>query len=155
MYKNNRGLSTVITTLIIVLLVLVAIGIIWVVIRNVIEEAGEDVTAKGECIGAQVNIKSITCTSGGASCDVIVERLSGGGDSIDGVKVTVSDGANSLTQTTSGGLDILDVVTVSVVGGNLDDNVALAVTINAAPILDDGTICDTIDTDDFSVDTLT
>ena len=37
MFSNKKGLSTVVTTLIIILLVLVAIGIVWVVIRGVIE----------------------------------------------------------------------------------------------------------------------
>ena len=41
---QKRGLSTVITTLIMILLVLVAIGIIWVVVRGIIEKNSEQIT---------------------------------------------------------------------------------------------------------------
>ena len=41
---QKRGLSTVVTTLILILLVLVAIGIVWVVIKNVLSEGAEEVS---------------------------------------------------------------------------------------------------------------
>jgi len=40
---KKRGLSAVVTTLLIILLVFVAVGIVWVVVRNVIEGGLEDV----------------------------------------------------------------------------------------------------------------
>ena len=40
---NKRGLSTIVATLIIILLVLVAVGLIWVVVRNVIQDSAEQV----------------------------------------------------------------------------------------------------------------
>jgi len=40
---NKKGLSTVVTTLIVILLVLVAIAVIWVVIRGVIERGTEQI----------------------------------------------------------------------------------------------------------------
>src|SRR3989344_4830207 len=66
---NKKGLSTVVTTLIIVLLVIVAIGIIWAVIGNLIR------TGSGEV-------------------NVVVKRNIGEGD-LQEVKVILSDGTNT------------------------------------------------------------
>lgn len=40
--KNQRGLSTVVTTLIIIVLVIVAVGIVWVVINNLLKSSTEE-----------------------------------------------------------------------------------------------------------------
>ena len=37
MKNNKKGLSTIVATLLIILLTLVAVGIIWIVIRNVVQ----------------------------------------------------------------------------------------------------------------------
>ena len=56
MYKNKRGMSAIITTLIIIALALVAIGIIWFVIQNVLSSTKSEVTQGtedlfGTCVG--------------------------------------------------------------------------------------------------------
>lgn len=38
MYKDKRGISGIITMLIIIALVLVAVGIVWYVVQNVLEQ---------------------------------------------------------------------------------------------------------------------
>jgi len=80
--KNKKGLSLVITTLIIVLLVLVAIGIIWVVIRGVIEGGAEQVDVNTKCLDIDVRATAVDCTDG--ICNVTLTRKSGG-DEIGGV----------------------------------------------------------------------
>jgi flagellin-like protein len=47
---EKKGLSAVVTTLIIILLVLVAVGIIWVVVRNVVEEGGSTIDLSVKCL---------------------------------------------------------------------------------------------------------
>ncbi|MFH1787226.1 MAG: LamG domain-containing protein [archaeon] len=83
-------MSTVITTLIIILLVLVATGILWVVVSNLINSSSEQVQFQGLTIRLEVQ-KVLVEDSG--SIDVLVERLSGKGD-ITGIKFVVSDGVN-------------------------------------------------------------
>ena len=39
--RGNKGLSTIVSTLLIILLVLVAVGIVWVVVRNVLQQNSE------------------------------------------------------------------------------------------------------------------
>jgi cysteine-rich repeat protein len=41
---NTRGLSTIVATLLIILLTLVAVGVIWVVVRNVLQQNAEQVS---------------------------------------------------------------------------------------------------------------
>ena len=42
--ESKKGLSAVVTTLIIILLVLVAVGIIWVVVQNIVTEGAESIS---------------------------------------------------------------------------------------------------------------
>jgi flagellin-like protein len=42
--NDKRGISPVITTLIIILLALVAIGIVWIVIKNIVSEGTEGIS---------------------------------------------------------------------------------------------------------------
>ena len=41
--NSNKGLSAIIATMMIILLVIVAVGIVWVVIRNIISEGTEEI----------------------------------------------------------------------------------------------------------------
>ncbi len=85
MFKNKRGLSTVVTTLIIILLVLVAIGIIWVVIKGVIESGSQSADFAVKCLQVDVRATSISC-SGINTCNVTLNRKTGG-EAIAGVKL--------------------------------------------------------------------
>jgi len=142
---NKKGLSAVVTTLIIMLLVLVAVGIVWVVIRSVIEGGGGQVEAKAKCIGVDLQIVSAAdCNSGATSCNVTVERNPGGGD-IAGVKLIVTDGVTSLTVDGSA-MDELGTVTISATGDALAGD---AITAKVAALVDDGVggtvVCDVVD----------
>ena len=71
MYKNKRGISHVITMLIIIALVLVAIGGVWVVVQNVLdqgasqtEQAATDMFADCVEIGGTVTTENGNCTGG-------------------------------------------------------------------------------------------
>ena len=41
MYKNNKGLSDIVTTLIIIALALVAVGVVWYVFQNAVSQGQE------------------------------------------------------------------------------------------------------------------
>lgn len=85
MRDNKKGLSTVVTTLIIILLVLVAIGIIWVVVRGVVESGTSEFDAAARCLKLDVRATTVTCAAVN-DCTVVVERKAGG-DEIGGVKL--------------------------------------------------------------------
>ncbi len=56
---KKGGLSTVVSTLIIVLLVLVAVGIVWLVLSNLIEEDSEVVKAKAAMLQERLEILKV------------------------------------------------------------------------------------------------
>ena len=105
MIINKKGLSTVVTTLIIILFVLVAIGIIWVVIRGVIETGSEQIDIGTACplIDLRV-IGNKTCD--GTSCVVTLERRAGGKD-FEGVRLVVSNNVTSAVTDIDGNIDQL------------------------------------------------
>ncbi len=102
--RSKRGLSTVVTTLIIVLLVLVAIGIIWAVIRGIIESGTGQIDVRSKCIEVDVRATAATYTAPVADdllTTTIDETVIGGytvtlyrgagGDDIEGVKLVFYD----------------------------------------------------------------
>ena len=92
--NGSKGLSTIVSTLLILLLVFVAIGILWVVVRNVIQSGSEQVSLGKftldlaiDQVQIQQDINQVT---------VKVERKSGAAD-YTGLKFIVSDGNNQET----------------------------------------------------------
>jgi len=88
---EKRGLSTIVATLIIILLTLVSVGIIWTVIKNVVQSGAEQVelgqfTLDLEIKAAQIQNGDVTV--------VIVRRNPGQGDFV-GMNFIFSDGQNS------------------------------------------------------------
>ena len=60
MRNDKRGLSTVVTTLIIILLVIVAIGIIWVVVRGLLDKNTGSIDIQQKCLGATLEVISVS-----------------------------------------------------------------------------------------------
>jgi hypothetical protein len=87
MMKNNKGLSTIVATLITILLVLVAVGIIWVVVRNVIQSGATQITAGSKCLDVDIKATKVICDDvTGAVCNATIAR-SAGGEAVGGVKL--------------------------------------------------------------------
>jgi len=99
--RSKKGLSTVVTTLIIVLLVLVAIGIIWAVIRGIIEGGTGQIDVRSKCIEVDVRATAASCIDTGtpptsADCTITLRRGTGG-DDIGGVKLVFKNAAGTST----------------------------------------------------------
>jgi len=111
---NKKGLSAVVTTLIIILLVFVAIGIVWVVVKNVIEEGASQIDIGAKCISNVVEATSVDCTDPSA-CDVILKRNTGE-DEIGGVKLVFSEGntGGNAIDPDIGNLAVLNTIPVTV-----------------------------------------
>ena len=104
MIDKKRGMSAVITTLIIILLVIVALGIIWIVIRNVIQGSVEQVELAQKCRTINLEAKKIEGNVAGNSYDITL-TYGGTGDEIAGVKITLF---NTTDDTNSNLLDFTD-----------------------------------------------
>jgi len=99
MIKNKKGLSTVVTTLIIILLVLVAVGIIWIVVRGIIETGADTVDYSVKCLEVDVRATAVTnCAGDPVLCDVTLERKAGG-ENIAGVMLVFRDTTGASTTT--------------------------------------------------------
>ena len=90
MIKQKRGLSGIIVAIILIGLVFLAAGILWSVVRPLIE----DPDFSNKCIGLSVTGTSLTCTAtdpdtdpdGAGTCSLTVRRSTGSSrDAIDAV----------------------------------------------------------------------
>ena len=90
MFKK-RGLSAVVTTLIIILLTLVAVGVIWVVINNVISRGAEEIELGQYTLDLQIKAAQI---QNGDITVVVVRRNPGQGEFV-GMNFVFSNGTDS------------------------------------------------------------
>lgn len=90
MINNKRGLSAIIVTLIMILLVIVASGLIWVVIRNVVGSSTEQISTGTACLNVNVEATKVTNSTNGLSYDVTLTR-NAGGDPIGGVNLILTN----------------------------------------------------------------
>jgi hypothetical protein len=107
MLKNKKGLSAVITMLITILLVLVAVGIVWVVVQDIIEGGVEEAGTKAECFNFDVKaVKVINTTA--TNYQISIKR-NPGGDEIGGVKLVISNSTDTsnIVYTDAGNLEVL------------------------------------------------
>ena len=119
---KKRGLSTVVTTLIIILLVLVAIGIVWVVVRNIIQSGVEGVELSAKCLNVDVKATAVVNTSA-TDYDVTLTRTASG-EEIAGVKLVFfnATGGSSSVIDVSENIAPLATVTKSVDGEIINSN---------------------------------
>jgi len=97
MYRDKRGVSQIITTIIIVLISLVAALAVWQLVENYLPS--DDGTGTVDCFKISMDISSATCTSGTATAAGSVNvTLTRAGDSVDDgiliVKATKADGSS-------------------------------------------------------------
>lgn len=87
---DKKGLSSVVTTLIIILISLVAIGIVWVVVSNIISEGSEEVGIEK----FSIDVNFLSASINGDNVTMTVKRASGAGN-LSGLKFIITDGLNS------------------------------------------------------------
>jgi hypothetical protein len=90
--KNRKGLSTIIVTLILILVSLVAVGVIWVVVRNVIQTGTEGVGLSQFSLSAKILDVSMDNSSNNIS--LTVKRNAGEGE-LEGISFVFSSGENN------------------------------------------------------------
>ena len=88
---KKGGMSDVVTTLLIILLVVVAVGIIWVVIRNVFQKGSAQVELSQKCKEVDLTLKKLTVSATDTDTyTVVITRT--GGEERGGVKFTLNNG---------------------------------------------------------------
>lgn len=100
--KNERGISSIIATLILILLTIVLIGIVWVVVSGIVTNSTKQVNSGAQCLNSGVQITSASCTRTGNNCNVTVQRNLGT-DVIAGVRlIFINAATNSAINDTIG-----------------------------------------------------
>ena len=89
MMNNKKGLSDVVTTLIIILLVIVAVGILWVALRGLITKGTTQISNAD--FTKDLQVQKVTVNSNSVDVKIKLNQ----GTKIDGVLISISDGTNS------------------------------------------------------------
>lgn len=84
--KNRKGLSGIVTTLIIILLVLVAIGVIWTVVSKLLDNSTNKIEQAGKCLDIDIKATKVVETTNGVY-NVTLKRSSTGDEG--GVGATI------------------------------------------------------------------
>tara|TARA_Y100000296_G_scaffold24614_1_gene29040 strand:+ start:4631 stop:5068 length:438 start_codon:yes stop_codon:yes gene_type:complete len=112
---NKRGLSTIVVSLMMIVLVLVAVAIIWTVITNILEGGTEQVNLGTKCLEVDVRATNLICSGANNDvCSVTVTR-NPGGDEIAGLKLvfTNSTGTGNYVHDVLGNMAPLEAKTES------------------------------------------
>ena len=91
--EDKRGLSEVVTNLLIILLVLVAIGVVWVVVRNILSEGASDIEIGRFTFDLRIESAYVS----GADVVVTVRRNTGGDTSFLGMNLIFTNNTASTT----------------------------------------------------------
>ena len=92
MIQNKKGLSAIVTTLLVILLVLVAVGIVWGVVAGVLRSGAGQLDVGAECLNIQIAAVSTTCGAA-AECNAVVERSGTSSEAVAGYKAVVKPAA--------------------------------------------------------------
>lgn len=113
MIRDKKGLSEVVTTLIIILLVLVAIGIVWVVVSGILQSGAGQTEINAKCLQVDIKATAVNCDNSSANwtCNVTYKRNTAGGDVLGGVVIVLNNGQSSSQKQVSGDMAALATVT--------------------------------------------
>lgn len=132
---NKRGLSGIVTVILIILLVLVAIGIIWAAIRPPIQETGDRLS--GDCL--TLNVEALACKNLplGGQKEVTFVRNPGAGKLTD-IKFVFSNSSSGQTSVLNYGNTLTelqsDTKAVAVAAGFDKFNIAAVIQPGETPI---------------------
>ena len=121
MIQDKRGLSAIIVTLILILLSIVAVGVVWVVVNNVLERGEENINLGTACLEVDVSVSTASCVPGispaGDVCTITYGRTASGED-IGGVTLVFSNDIASNPYDISGNVAPLVTQTKTVTSAN-------------------------------------
>ena len=101
MIHSKRGLSDIVTNVLIILLVLVAVGIIWYFVQPFIRQGAQGIEGSKDCLTMSVTPIMCTFNTTSSNYTVVVNRDTGSGN-LQGLKLIFGDGTNTKVVTKSG-----------------------------------------------------
>jgi len=103
--QNKKGLSDVVTTVLIVALSLVAITIVWVVVNGLISSNTGSIESQGDCL--KTNLEIVSASSTGSEVTVVIKRTTGDNE-IGGIKVNAYNSTSSASANITGSMTVGD-----------------------------------------------
>ena len=129
---NKRGLSEVVTNLLLILLVLVSVGIVWVVVRNLVSEGAGEIEIGQFTFDLQIQSAYVS----GTDVVVSIKRNAGGGELV-GVKFVFSNETDSINVDKIGALNELDRRTFTFTSTEIP-GIGVGDDVSVAPIYESG-----------------
>jgi hypothetical protein len=103
MVSDKKGLSTIVVTLILIVLSLVAVGAVWLIVSPMLKNSGQTADISSKCLTVSVDATQVNCYNGATNvlCNVTLSRTGTGTDAIGGVKLVFKNSTSGLTSTSS------------------------------------------------------
>ena len=74
--NKKKGMSEIVTTLLVLVLVIVVVGIIYVAVKGLAEKGSNTIDLNSKCLESTVKVTKATCNATG-NCNVTITRESG------------------------------------------------------------------------------
>jgi len=121
--RGRKGVSGIILTIIMIVLVLASVAVIWGIVNNILQTQTEQVGVSSKCLNLNIQSSKLDCTND--VCDVTVTRDSSG-DAIAGMKLvfTTSSGDTNYIHDVPGNVELLETKTftnITTIGINATD----------------------------------
>lgn len=87
--KNKKGLSDIVTNVLIILLVLVAVGIIWAFLRPTIQQGAGGLAGATDCL--TVDVEPVSCVQTGFGDQTVTIKRNVGSGALMDVKILFRD----------------------------------------------------------------
>ncbi len=95
MFNNKKGLSTIVITIMLVAFVIIAVGLVWTVVRGLISSKTSEINLNVKCSGVSLIASKVICT--GSSCSVTLKRVGNEKIPLDNIQVNfIGTNGNSL-----------------------------------------------------------
>lgn len=93
-FENKKGVSAVITSVMLIALTFIAIGVIWISVTEIAKGRADDATDQENCVGINLEVLFVdeSCDNT-LGCNVTLRRRAGGGN-MTGVKAVFGDGSS-------------------------------------------------------------
>lgn len=114
-YRNKRAMSTIIITIIMIAFALVAIGVVWAVVTNLLSGRTEAIDYESKCLDSNIDVTAFVCSA--AQCNVTIQRRIGAKEVFDGIGIVVSNGTAQAEAFASGNIDPAATVSLTVTDG--------------------------------------
>ena len=131
MMNSKKGLSDIVTNVLIILLVLVAVSIIWLFLRPTIQQGAGSLGGAADCLTVQ--IEPVSCEYPGQGTDQYIQvRRKAGAGALNEVALIFTDsgGSTRVERVPATGLDELETTVFQVTGSFAGQTLSVAAVVS-------------------------